>query len=48
MSVEVRTNIKDPLGWIHDDYGVWNLISDYTIMNDTLGLITYITVLLMV
>ena len=30
MSVEVRTNIKDPLGWIHDDYGVWNLISDYT------------------
>lgn len=30
MSVEVKTNIKDPLGWIHDDYGVWNLISDYS------------------
>ena len=30
MSIEVKTHIKDPLGWIHDDYGVWNLISDYT------------------
>lgn len=30
MSIEVKTNIKDPLGWIHEDYGVWNLISDYT------------------
>lgn len=30
MSIEVKTNIKDPLGWIHGDYGVWSLISDYT------------------
>lgn len=29
MSVEVRTNIKDPLGWMQDDYGIWNLVSDY-------------------
>lgn len=30
MSVEVKTNIEDPLGWVHEEYGVWRLISDYT------------------
>lgn len=29
MSIEVSSSITDPLGWIHEDYGVWNLISDY-------------------
>ena len=29
MGVEVKTGIKDPLGWMQDDYGIWNLVSDY-------------------
>ena len=29
MSIEVSSAITDPLGWIHEDYGVWTLISDY-------------------
>lgn len=28
--MQVETMIDDPLGWINDDYGVWNLIADYS------------------
>lgn len=30
MSVEVLTNITSPFEWILEDYGIWNLLSDYT------------------
>lgn len=30
MSLEVKTNITDPFGWILEDYGDWNLLSDYS------------------
>ena len=30
MSIEVKTRITDPFEWIHEDYGDWCLLSDYS------------------
>lgn len=30
MSEQVKTHIEEPFGWIFEDYGTWELISDYT------------------
>lgn len=34
MSYNVKSHIEDPFGWLYSDYGVWEIIEDYTNEDD--------------